>query len=234
MDARRYYEESDMYAPRTYDSNNPTSNMRKKSVKPGLYLAWGGKRRIYMSFKKAAAFLAATSLSFALAIGSITNLVSSLKDNFEINSYLSGYATAISAPNATYRVGERNEHYAYNENVIAKGIISSENPEYELYNTYRRIQNAEIESYLKIENLNKIVRALDIYINDENATEELADLDGCNSWDDILNKRMCVDKNGEPSNDIYEEYVAQLVRLEIARNDLEERFAPGGVQWKRK
>lgn len=91
--------------------------------------------------------------------------------------------------------------YGYNQNTLADYVSSHENPDMAVFALYSRI------SMEKTSNMSEIVSRA---------------FDDCSSWDDYLSKKGFVDKDGNPSNDVYKNVMTELVKADQTMEKVEQ------------
>lgn len=199
------------------------NRVRKKSIKPGIHIVFGNKKRIVVRFKT---FLLANAVALGIFSGGIAaaaNTIDNVKNDMEFRTYIEQYDNAMRSDGAVYRTGDQMQYFAYNDDIIAAEVAMSSNPEFEMYNVYKNISNANIEGYLKEENLDDIVRSISIVAKNNPDNEKIQCFNGCSSWNDFLNKQQFV-YDGEPSVEMFETYVKMAVDAELKQQEVVNKF----------
>jgi len=140
-------------------------------------------------------------LALAIGVSALTGVtvkgVDNLKNQMQVNDYLSQYSTIVSSN--THRTDD-NQHYWYDTYDIEKEVSNDpETFEEELYAVYNKIGYNDEN---KMKHMNEIMRHTGNY----------------SDFDDYLTQKGFVDENGEPSRENYEEYMDSYI---LAKSNME-------------
>lgn len=191
----------DIIRPNTEEEIREYEEARQKSLEERIAQDYDRDRRRTKAFIAIGVASAAALLSLAIGIGAhIYKIYKTNEDQTkyreEITEILSSYDDIME--NTTVNLGNGEGDYYYRHNVLASRILASDNPELAFYTVYDRI------NWDKNGNMSEIIEEMLPSINDNNR-DEFAWIRGCNDFDSYLIKKGCVDENGKPSMEKYEE-----------------------------